>query len=98
MVKDTMEAVCIMFKQKPKMVSSFMICCVVGSLLRPVPFLSVYSLTACRMQVGEVGSKKPDYWEPARALLRNANKMKEDMLQYEKDDIPEDIISKITVW
>lgn len=67
MVKDTMEAVCIMFKQKPKM-------------------------------VGEVGSKKPDYWEPARALLRNANKMKEDMLQYEKDDIPEDIISKITPY
>ena len=59
-------------------------------------FASLF-LLLLRAQVGEVGSKKPDYWEPARALLRNANKMKEDMLNYDKDNIPEDIINKITV-
>ena len=45
---------------------------------------------------GRFGQTKDDYWESAqRELLKDPRKLQEDMVNYDKDNIPEKVISKI---
>jgi hypothetical protein len=41
------------------------------------------------------GKKIPDYWEASKKLLNDATKFLESLLSYDKDNIPESVITKI---
>lgn len=41
------------------------------------------------------GKKIPDYWEASKKLLNDATKFLESLLSYDKDNIPEAVITKI---
>eukprot|EP00698_Gefionella_okellyi_P007650 TRINITY_DN186_c0_g3_i1.p1 TRINITY_DN186_c0_g3~~TRINITY_DN186_c0_g3_i1.p1 ORF type:complete len:2618 (+),score=811.11 TRINITY_DN186_c0_g3_i1:164-8017(+) len=68
-VKLVMEAVCVMFKIKPKMVDG-----------------------------PKVGTKVPDYWEPARGVLADPNAFLKSLLTYDKDKIAESVIVQINKY
>ncbi|WIA11828.1 hypothetical protein OEZ85_011917 [Tetradesmus obliquus] len=43
----------------------------------------------------KMGKKIPDYWEASKKLLNDATKFLESLLSYDKDNIPEAVITKI---
>ncbi|CAG5113648.1 Oidioi.mRNA.OKI2018_I69.chr2.g7738.t1.cds [Oikopleura dioica] len=68
-VRMVIEAVCIMFEIKPKMVAG-----------------------------EQPGKKVADYWEPGKALLQAPPKFLESLFKYDKDNIPEHVITKIAPY
>ncbi|XP_036367019.1 dynein heavy chain 1, axonemal-like isoform X1 [Octopus sinensis] len=46
----------------------------------------------------KVGSKVDDYWEPGKALLQDPGKFLESLLKYDKENIPEETIKKISPY
>eukprot|EP00106_Octopus_bimaculoides_P020122 XP_014787564.1 PREDICTED: dynein heavy chain 1, axonemal-like [Octopus bimaculoides] len=44
------------------------------------------------------GSKVDDYWEPGKALLQDPGKFLESLLKYDKENIPEETIKKISPY
>ncbi|KAK9803422.1 hypothetical protein WJX72_010826 [[Myrmecia] bisecta] len=66
-VKLVMEATCIMFDEKPKMVDD----------------------------PNKMGKKVPNYWDTAKKLLNDPSKFLDSLLTYDKDNIPESVITKI---
>jgi len=45
--------------------------------------------------VGPVGQKTPDYWEPGKKMLSDAKGLLDSMFNFDKDNIPTKIITKI---
>ncbi|XP_048578532.1 dynein axonemal heavy chain 1-like isoform X2 [Nematostella vectensis] len=43
----------------------------------------------------KVGTKVDDYWEPGKALLQDPGKFIESLFKYDKDNIPDAVITKI---
>ena len=47
------------------------------------------------MMVFQPGEKKDDYWDPGKALLQEPQKFLESLFKYDKDNIPDPVITKI---
>lgn len=43
----------------------------------------------------KVGTKVDDYWEPGKALLQNPERFLESLFKYDRDNIPDAVITKI---
>ncbi|KAJ3214893.1 Dynein heavy chain 1, axonemal [Dinochytrium kinnereticum] len=43
----------------------------------------------------KVGKKVDDYWEPGRALLADPQKFLDSLMNFDKDNIPENVVTKI---
>ena len=69
-VRLVMEACCIMFEEKPKMVAD----------------------------PNKIGKKIADYWEPAQKLLVDPTKFLRNLMEYDKDNIPDAVITKIAPY
>lgn len=53
------------------------------------------ALLPSRFLCGSVGKKLPDYWDSSKKLLNDANKFLDNLLTFERDNIPDAIIKKI---
>ena len=69
-VRLVMEACCIMFDEKPKMVAD----------------------------PNKIGKKIADYWEPAKKLLVDPTKFLNNLMEYDKDNIKDTVITKISPY
>ena len=43
----------------------------------------------------KVGTKVDDYWEPGKALLQDPTRFLESLFKYDRDNIPDSVITKI---
>ena len=43
----------------------------------------------------KVGTKVDDYWEPGKALLQDPARFLESLFKYDRDNIPDSVITKI---
>ena len=43
----------------------------------------------------KVGTKVDDYWEPGKALLQNPERFLDSLFKFDRDNIPDSVISKI---
>lgn len=58
----------------------------------------IYIILYLNNFIFQPGVKVDDFWEPGKSLLQDPGKFLDSLLKYDKDNIPDEIIKKITPY